>query len=108
MDADEAQPVAYAVGRFLPYRLYYAAFENGSGWRLHRGGSTPLIWIIGADGQNVEKIPHAVANETNPMWSGDTVYFLSDRDNRTVNVFSYSTKSKAIAQLTHEAEWDVK
>ncbi|HYM35786.1 MAG TPA: PDZ domain-containing protein, partial [Steroidobacteraceae bacterium] len=92
----------------LAYRPYIAAFEGVSGWRLHRGGSTPPIWIIGADGANVEKIPHPRANDTNPMWLGDTVYFLSDRDNRAVNLFSYSTNSKAVTQLTHETVWDLK
>jgi tricorn protease len=92
----------------LAYRPYWSAFAGASGWRLHRGGSSPPIWIIGANGQNVEKIPHPRANESNPMWLGDTVYFLSDRDNRAVNLFSYGTRSKAITQLTHEAEWDVK
>jgi tricorn protease len=92
----------------LAYRPYWVAYAGNSGWRLHRGGTTPSIWIIGADGQGVEKIPHPRANETNPMWLGDTVYFLSDRDNVAVNVFSYDTSSKAITQRTHETQWDVK
>ncbi len=92
----------------LAYRPYWAAYAGNSGWRLHRGGTTPSIWIIGANGQDVEKIPHPRANETNPMWLGDTVYFLSDRDNVAVNLFSYDTSSKAITQRTHEMQWDIK
>jgi tricorn protease len=92
----------------LAYRPYWAAYAGASGWRLHRGGTTPAIWIIDADGRNVEKVPHPRANETNPLWVGSDVYFLSDRDNVAVNIFGYDTVSKAITQRTHETQWDIK
>jgi len=108
MDAVAVEGAWSADRKRLAYRPYWSAFEGSSGWRLHRGGATPPIWIIGANGQGVEKIPHPRANETNPMWLGKDVYFLSDRDNRAVNLFKYDTTTKAVTQVTSEAEWDVK
>lgn len=108
MDAVAFEGAWSGDGRRLAYRPYNAAYAGTSGWRLHRGGSTPPIWIIDASGQAVEKIPHPNANDTNPLWLGETVYFLSDRDNRAVNLFAYNTKDKSATQLTRETEWDVK
>ena len=95
-------------GMRLAYRPYEAGQVGGDGWRLHRGGSTPPVWIIDLETQVIEKIPHPRANESNPMWQGDTVYFLSDRDNRAVNLFSYNTANKVIRQLTNQTQWDIK
>lgn len=95
-------------GRRIAFRPHWAAHAGSSGWRLHRGGATPPIWIIDTESQEVEKVPHPRANETNPMWSGDVVYFLSDRDDRAVNLFSYDTNSKTVNQLTEETQWDIR
>ncbi len=42
-----------------------------------------------------------------PVWIGDTVYFISDRDS-VANVWSYDTKSKKLAQVTKFTDFDVK
>src|SRR5712671_5999718 len=44
MDAVAAEGSWSADGKRLAYRPYRSAFDGGSGWRLHRGGSTPPIW----------------------------------------------------------------
>ncbi len=35
-------------------------------------------------------------NNTRPVWVGNMVYFLSDRDNKNMNVYSYNTASKEV------------
>lgn len=92
-------------GTKLAYRPNNMAYSGTSGWRLHRGGSTPPIWIIDLAKQNLEKIPHPNANEFNPFWLNDSVYFLSDRDNKAVNLFSYTANK--VSQLTQLQEWDI-
>ncbi|CAM3875604.1 S41 family peptidase [Rheinheimera salexigens] len=92
-------------GKKLAYRPNNMAYSGTSGWRLHRGGSTPPVWIIDLEKQQLEKIPHPNANEFNPFWLDDTVYFLSDRDNKAVNLFSYSAKN--VSQLTQLTDWDI-
>ncbi|WP_214000810.1 S41 family peptidase [Arsukibacterium sp.] len=93
-------------GKKLAYRPNNMAYSGASGWRLHRGGSTPPVWIIDLEKQQLEKIPHPNANEFNPFWLGDTVYFLSDRDNTAVNLFRYSDKQ--VEQLTNNTDWDLR
>jgi tricorn protease len=45
--------------------------------------------------------------DVQPVWMGDTIYFLSDRDWAT-NVWSYDVRSGALAQLTRFRDADVK
>lgn len=93
-------------GKKLAYRPNNMAYSGASGWRLHRGGSTPPVWIIDLDKQQLEKIPHPNANEFNPFWLNNNVYFLSDRDNKAVNLYRYADKK--IQQLTNNTDWDIR
>ena len=95
-------------GSRLAYRPTRAAYSGPSGWRLHRGGSTPPIWVIDPLKNTLEKIPHVNASDTNPMWIGDDVLFISDRNDGAANLFSYSSKTRAVRQLTKETLWDIR
>jgi tricorn protease len=76
-------------------------------WRRYRGGQEPFIWIFDFKSEEIEPVPHPNANDTWPMWIGDVVYFVSDRDG-TMNLYGYDTKSKAVRQLTHYTDFDIK
>jgi tricorn protease len=95
-------------GKRLAYRPYIMAYAGVSGWRQHRGGDTPPIWIIDPLGNQLEKIPHTNASDSNPMWIGDDVAFISDRNEGAANLFLYDTRAHALRQLTHETQWDVR
>jgi tricorn protease len=95
-------------GKRLAYRPYIMAYAGGSGWRQHRGGDTPPIWIIDPASNQLEKIPHVNASDSNPMWIGDDVAFISDRNEGAANLFLYDARSHAVRQLTHETQWDVR
>ena len=97
-----------ADGKRLAYRPYIMAYAGVSGWRQHRGGDTPPIWIIDPVGNQLEKIPHVNASDSNPMWIGDDVAFISDRNEGAANLFLYDTRARSLRQLTHETQWDVR
>src|SRR4030095_11556135 len=77
-------------------------------WKQYRGGSAAQIWLYDTKGHAVEKIPQPAsrANDTDPMWIGDTVYFRSDRAGE-FNLFAFDTKSRQIQQLTRHADFPV-
>jgi tricorn protease len=77
-----------------------------SGWRHYRGGRTRPIRVMNLSDYSVEKLPWQDSNDTTPMWIGNTIYFLSDR-NFTVNLFSYNTGTKQVKQLTHHDDFDI-
>lgn len=95
-------------GSQIAYRPYRAAYSGPSGWRQHRGGSTPPIWIINPAKNALEKIPHVNASDINPVWVGNDVVFISDRNDGAANLFIYNGKTKALRQLTKETIWDVR
>src|SRR5436190_1850496 len=69
-------------------------FET-SEWRRYRGGRTHPIKIINLSDYSVEKLPWNNSNDSDPMWVGNTIYFLSDR-NHAVNLFSYRPDTKQV------------
>jgi tricorn protease len=95
-------------GKRIAYRPYIMAYTGPSGWRQHRGGDTPPIWIIDAAGKTLEKIPHENASDSNPLWIGENVAFISDRNGGAANLFLYDAHTHAVRQLTHETPWDVR
>ena len=113
----EALPMPRAfTGSFSPdgKRIAYEEISTNfipewfeaSGWRHYRGGRTHPIWIMSLADYSVEKLPKANSNDSDPMWIGNTVYFVSDR-NYTANLFSYNLDTKKTEQLTRHDDFDI-
>jgi tricorn protease len=87
------------------------AYRMNSSWdeerRNYRGGQNRPIWIADLKTFDVATPPWTDSKDMDPAWSGDTVYFISDRDG-VANVWSYDTKSKKLAQATKFTDFDVK
>jgi tricorn protease len=93
-------------GERLAYQPYTTGHRGSSGWRNYRGGSTPPIWILNPETGDLTEIPHERASDTNPMWVGDDVYFLSDRSGMK-NVWRYDSRAKTVSMVTDEKTWDI-
>lgn len=76
-------------------------------WKRYRGGQTTPIWIATLSNSRVEKVPRDNSNDFCPMWAGDKVYFLSDRDG-TVSLYSYDPATRKVAQAVSNAGMDFK
>jgi tricorn protease len=76
-------------------------------WKRYRGGQTTPVWIANLSDSSIVKIPRENSNDFNPMWVGDTVYFLSDR-NGPVSLFAYDTKSKQVTEAVKNDGLDFK
>ncbi|MCP4895757.1 MAG: protease [bacterium] len=96
-----------ADGAKLVYQMvlpWEAEFRN------YRGGQNNPIRIIDLDSLEVEKLPWSAderPNDHSPVWVGDTIYFLSDRD-WAVNVWTYDLGTGQLEQRTHFKEFDCK
>ncbi len=75
--------------------------------RNYRGGTASPLWIADLDDSSITKVPRTDSNDYNPMWIGNRVYFLSDRDGPTT-LFAYEPESKAVRRLLDPAETDIK
>lgn len=77
-------------------------------WKRYNGGQTQPIWIAKLADSTIEKVPRQNSNDKCPMWIGDKVYFLSDRNNSIVSLFSFDTKSKRVEQVVENKGLDIK
>jgi len=111
MDARIVQG-SYSEGGELAYIIfvpgYNGLFGGSAGWKGYRGGTTPAINVMAADRETVEVVPGAGAMNFNPFWLDGQVYFLSDRDDKVMNLFRYDPASKSVDRLTSETEWDIR
>ena len=90
-----------ADGSYLAYTPLGERFRQ---WKNYRGGTASRIWVLKLADLSHEQIPKPSegCNDTQPMWMGETVYFLSDRDGE-FNLYSYDLKSKNVVRRTrHE------
>jgi len=86
---------------------YVPTLQWQRAWKRYRGGQTTPVWLVDLSDLKVEKIPRENSNDSNPMWVGDKVYFLSDR-NGPVTLFVYDTKSKKVNQVIPNEGLDFK
>ena len=89
------------AGSFSPdgKRLAYAPNSQWQpAWKNYRGGQTAKIWIADLSTSHVVPVPRPNSNDRSPMWVGNSLYFLSDRDGPT-SLYSYDVGSGAIQRL---------
>ena len=75
--------------------------------RHYRGGLTSPIWIANLSDSSIVKIPRENSNDFNPMWIGDKIYFLSDREG-AVSLFAYDAKTKDVKEVVKNEGFDIK
>jgi tricorn protease len=81
---------------YVPFTNFRESWQFHRGLKHYRGGTASPIWIAKLSDSSVEKVPRKDSNDSTPMWIGDKVYFLSDRDG-PVNLYFYDTKSKQVS-----------
>src|ERR1041384_4917343 len=77
------------------------------GWKRYRGGKASRVWIANLSDLNLDQVPRETSNDGNPMWVGNKVYFLSDR-NGPFSLYSYDAKTKKVEQALPSNGADIK
>ncbi|HEY3404451.1 MAG TPA: PDZ domain-containing protein [Ohtaekwangia sp.] len=105
----------------LPYAEYGSVSPDGKqlaltfrsqvarNWKRYRGGWNAEIHLFNLENFASENISIATdAAEELPMWSGNSIFFLSDRGaEKRMNLWEYNVTTKAFQQLTNFADYDV-
>ena len=76
-------------------------------WKRYRGGWSLPIAVFDLKKNSYEELPKTAGMDLFPMWHGNTIYFISDRDG-VMNLFSYDLGSKQTKKLTDYKEYDIK
>ena len=92
-------------GNTLAYTPISVDFRT---WKRYRGGMNPDIWLFDLRNLTARNLTQSPAAESIPMWHGDTLYFLADRDeNKRFNLWAYDFKREQFRQVTTFKEYDV-
>lgn len=81
--------------------------ENAT-WKRHEGGDAQDIWMGDLETKNYQIIAPWRGIDNYPMWYNDSIYFLSDRENGTMNIFNYNVKTGDLKSVTHFDDADIK
>ncbi len=86
---------------------YMPGIQWQDAWKRYRGGQTSPIWIGNLSDSHVTPLPRKNENLKNPMWVGNKIDFISDRDG-SFSLYSFDTGSKAVKQLVENHGFDIK
>ncbi len=108
----EKLPVPYgefgaisADGKRIAYTT--KAREFGT-WKRYRGGQAPEIWLLDLESLEATSLTASAANDMQPMWHGDKLYFLSDRGPaERNNIWVFDQVNHAPRQVTRFTEADI-
>ncbi|HTV01088.1 MAG TPA: PDZ domain-containing protein [Luteitalea sp.] len=77
-------------------------------WKRYRGGSVGTITIYDPKTHATERIaqPATRANDVDPQWLGDALYFRSDRDGE-FNLYRFDPAGKQVTRLTTHDDFPV-
>ncbi len=108
----KALPVPYGefgalspTGETIAYTTRDRGFRT---WKRYRGGTAPDIWLFDLATLDARNLTDSAANESQPMWHGDTLYFLSDQGPALrANIWALDTTSGEMRQVTRFTDFDI-
>ncbi len=108
-----AQELPLPCGGFCSYSpdksklAYNRVFREFRTWKYYKGGMADDIWIYDFKTRQTEQVTRNIFQDMFPMWSGDKIYFLSERE-RPTNLYCYDLKTKETKKVTDFKEFDIK
>lgn len=109
----EKLPVPYGAngavspdGQWLAYTPHSRDHRT---WKRYRGGMATDIWLFHLTNHTSKRITDWEGTDSQPMWHGETVYYLSDAGPaHRLNIWSYDTKTGRRQQVTLLKDYDAK
>jgi len=115
LDGDIAEQLPLPRGGFASYSpddsklVYNRVFREFRTWKRYRGGMADDLWIYDFKSKATERIAESPAGDIIPMWHGNEIYFVSDRDEaKRFNLYVYDLGTKQTRKLTNFTEFDIK
>jgi tricorn protease len=94
-----------ATGTKLAYNVKSREWRH---WKRYRAGRQQDVWIYDLERHNSQRVTTESATDNFPLWVGDEVFFVSDRDrNEKLNLWVYDTNAGSQTQVTTFSEFDV-
>jgi tricorn protease len=87
--------------------LAYEDIRWQSEWKWYRGGQAKPVMVLSFPDLEQTAVPGPVSVNMFPVFLGEKLYFLSDRDG-IFNIFEYDPLTKNVKQLTNYKDADIK
>ncbi|MBO9658372.1 MAG: PD40 domain-containing protein [Chitinophagaceae bacterium] len=113
LNGDLSQELPYSVASWASYNndgsklAMNRVFREFRTWKNYKGGMADDIWVVDPKTGKAENITNNPSQDIYPMYHGDKIYFVSERD-KIANIFVYDTKTKQTQKVTTFKEFDVK
>ncbi len=108
-----SEPLPFSVGGFCSFApdgkrvAMNRVFREFRTWKYYRGGMADDIWIFDFSTKEWTNITQNDAQDIQPMWYRDRIYYLSDREG-VMNLYVYDLNTKATRKVTNYADFDIK
>ncbi len=76
-------------------------------WRHYRGGRQPDLFLTTSGGGGFERITDWEGYDCFPVYMGSRLFFVSDREDRRMNIYLLDPATRNIKRITRFTEWDV-
>jgi len=108
----EKLPVPYGeFGAFSPdgrQFVYMPQSQDFRTWKRYRGGWSPDLWMFDLTSFESRNLTNNPANDAQPMWRGNSIYFISDRDRMARNnIWAMDVASGRMRQVTSLTSFDI-
>jgi tricorn protease len=108
----ERLPVPYGeFGTFSPDAarfVYMPMAQDFRNWKRYRGGWAPDLWLFDLKTNASRNLTTNPANDAQPMWFRNTIYFISDRGaEQRNNIWSLDVNSGTVKQVTQFNDFDI-
>ena len=76
-------------------------------WKRYKGGWHTDIWMYDFKENKFSAVSNYVGKNAYPMWIGEFMYFVSDRNNGIANIYKENLSTKEITPVTNYTDVDV-
>ncbi len=77
-------------------------------WKRYEGGMAQDIWVKDFKTGEITRLTDWDGTDNFPMWVGRTIYYSSDRQDGTLNIYGQDLDSGQVVRLTNFKSFDVK
>ncbi len=87
--------------------VYSPLFRDFRHWKRYEGGWAQYLVVFNRETKEFKNLPTTPRTDRDPMWVGDQIFFVSDRDG-TMNLYQYVEEDDSVVKKTESKDWDVR